>query len=386
MRFLLQAAGSKNLVFTQWWEHEPDTGILKSLIDEFERQNPDIHITLDTRPYTAIREILFRADDSPAGFTAGDILGLDSRWFGEPAVTERLEPLSQYRVGDSDDFDIGTEDPGEEWGIPLVSFMTLLFYNIDLLEEAGFDRPPKNQADFAAAARAVSAGGRRYGFAAALSPEDPRGLYRDILPWIHSSASFADGDSPSRFNPSKITPAFEFLDKLRQEGSLAPGTFTRTGKDLVGEFGAGHAAMIFASMADARPLRDAGFNYGITSVPSRESYTGKPLYTLERGYAGISKNSKYKDEALLFIRFLAGQSAAFSGYWGAVSRNGAAEDPLLAKARDIYSAGEALPEHAGWKTSLFEKVMTEELRLMFDAGQSPQDTAQKIQQRLEAGG
>jgi multiple sugar transport system substrate-binding protein len=392
MRFPLKAAMNKNLVFTQWWEHDADTGILKSLIDEFSGQNPNIRVTLDTRPYTAIRELLFQAGDSPAAANMGDILGLDPRWFGEPAVTERLEPLSRYWNEDSGGVPYGGGDPDEEWGIPLVSFMSPLFYNIDLLEEAGFDRPPKNQADFAAAAAVISAGGGRYGFGIGLSPEDPRGLYRDILPWISYPAPFVDGDSLSRFSAAELTQALEFLDKLRREGSLTPGSFAKTGKDRIGEFGAGRTAMIFASMADAHPLRSAGLRIGVTSVPLRESYTGKPLYTLDRWYAGISQNSKYKDEALLFIRFLAGRSAALSAYWGAVpwdgvSGSGGAEgDPLLSKARDIYNAGEARPEYSGWQTSLFEQVMAEELRRMLESGQSPQDTAANIQQRLEAGG
>jgi multiple sugar transport system substrate-binding protein len=390
MRFILGAAVSRNLVFTQWWEHDADTGILKSLINEFERQNPGIRVTLDTRPYTAIRELLFRAGDSPIAASC-DILGLDPRWFGEPPVTGRLEPLSRYRGGDYGAFPAGEEYPGEEWGVPLVSFITLLFYNIDLLEEAGFDRPPKNHAEFAAAARAVSAGSGRYGFGIALSPDDPRGLYRDILPWVFSSASFADGDSPPRFNAEELTPALELLDKLRREGVLAPESFAKTGKDRIGEFADGRAAMILASTADTRPFRNAGFRIGVTSVPLRESYTGKPLYALDRWYAGVSRNSKYKDDAFLFIRFLAGRGEALSAYWGAVPRNsaedgGAEEDPLLSKALDIYNAGEARKEYAGWKTSLFEKVMTEELRLMLETGQTPQDAAAKIQQRLEAGG
>jgi multiple sugar transport system substrate-binding protein len=378
---------NKNLVFTQWWEHDDDTGILKSLINEFSGQNPNIRITLDTRPYTAIRDILFQAGDSP-----GDILGLDPRWFDEPAVTERLEPLARYRSVDRGGFPAAGEGPGREWGIPLVSFMSPLFYNIDLLEEAGFDRPPKNQADFTAAAAAVSAMGGRYGFGIGLSPEDPHGLYRDILPWIPYPALPEDGDSPSRFGAAELTQALEFLDKLRREGSLAPGSFAKTGKDRVAEFGAGRTAMLFASMLDARPLRGIGFRIGVTSVPRREAYTGKPLYTRDQWYVGISQNSKYKDEALLFIRFLAGQRAALSAYWGAVpwddtsGPGGAEDDPLLSKAHDIYNAGEARPEYSGWQMSLFEQVMTEELRRMLEAGQSPQDTAANIQQRLEADG
>jgi multiple sugar transport system substrate-binding protein len=389
--FPLQDLTGRTLVFIQWWEHSLNTGILEDLIDEFERQNPDIRITLDTRSYTEIRELLTGAGDSAGGQNA-DILGLDPQWLAETAVTERLEPLSRYyKKSEVSGFYTGAETPYGEWGRPLVSFMVPLLYNIDLLAAAGFDRPPKNQADFAAFAKALT-GPDRYGFAIALSPEDPRGLYRDILPWIRSSVSFAGTDGELRFGAAEISAAFNFLNGLQKDGSLAPGSFTKTGKDRVGEFMEGRVAMLIASMADTRPLHDAGFNYGITTIPLRNAYTGKPLYALDQWYMGISRNTRYKEDALLFIDFLAGQAPVLSEHSGSIPWNDntggsyTGEYPLLSKAYDIYYTGETRTEYAeGWKTSLFEKIMTEELRLMLEAGQNPEDTAKNIQRRLEAG-
>jgi multiple sugar transport system substrate-binding protein len=389
MGFPLQGITDKTLVFTQWWEHSLDTGILEGLIDEFEKQNPDIRVTLDTRPYTEIREFLTGTNDSIRGQSA-DILGLDPRWFGEPAVTERLEALSRYykKKENPGGFYTDAETPYGEWGRPLVSFMMPLFYNIDLLEAAGFDRPPKNQADFAAFAKALT-GADRYGFAIALSPEDPQGLYRDILPWMRSSVSFANPDGEGRPGAAEISAVLDFLNGLRKDGSLAPDSFTKTGKDRIGEFMEGRVAMLIASMADARLLRDAGFNCGITTIPLRDAYAGKPLYVLDQWYVGISRNTRYKDEAFLFIGFLAEQASILSEHSGSIPWNSntgnsyTGEYPLLSKAYDIYYTGETRMEYAEkWKTSLFEKVMTEELRLMFEAGRSPEDTAKNIQRRL----
>jgi multiple sugar transport system substrate-binding protein len=392
MDFPLQKFLNRTLVFTQWWEHSLDAGILEGLIDDFERQNPDIRVTLDTRPYAEIRELLTGTGDS-ADARGADILGLDPRWFAEPAVTRRLEPLSRYYRKDesSGGFYAAAEIPYGEWGRPLVSFVMPLFYNIDLLEAAGFDRPPKNQADFAAAAKAVTGAGR-FGFALALSPEDPRGLYRDILPWIRPSLSFADSDREARLDAAEISDALDFLNGLQKDGSLAPGSFTKTGKDRVAEFMEGRVAMLIASMTDARPIRDAGFNCGITTIPLRDAHDGKPLYALDQWYVGISRNTRHKEDALLFINFLAGKAPALSEHSGSIPWNGNTGDtytgeyPLLAKAYEIYYTGESRTEYAeGWKTSLFEKIMTEELRLMLEAGQSPGDTAKNIQLRLEAG-
>jgi multiple sugar transport system substrate-binding protein len=388
MRLSLQGITERTLVFTQWWETSLDTGVLEDLIGEFERQNPDIRVTLDTRSYTEVRGLLTGTDNAADGRTT-DILGLDPLWLGKAAVTERLEPLPRYgkKNESSGGFYTVGEIPYEEWGRPLVSFMMPLFYNIDLLEKAGFDRPPKDQAGFAAFAKAVT-GPDRYGFAIALSPEDPQGLYRDILPWIRSSVSSADWDE-GPFSMAEITAALSLLSGLQKDGSLAPGSFTKTGKDRIREFMAGRIAMLIASMADVRLLRNAGFNCGITAIPLRDAYDGKPLYALDQWYAGISRNSRYKDEALLFIDFLAGQTSVLSEHSGAIPWNStthsyAGEYPLLSKVYDIYYTGETRADHAeGWQSSLFEKVMTEELRLMLEGGRSPEDTAKAIQRRLK---
>jgi multiple sugar transport system substrate-binding protein len=395
-RLSLQGITDRTLVFTQWWEPSLDTGVLEGLIGEFERQNPDIHIMLDTRSYTDVRGLLSGTDNAADG-QAPDILGLDPLWLGETAVTERLEPLPRHykKSESSGNFYAGGEIPYGEWGRPLVSFMMPLLYNVDLLEKAGFDRPPKDQADFTAFAKAVTEADR-YGFAIALSPEDPRGLYRDILPWIRSSVSFADWDGEDQFNTAAIRAALDLLNGLQKNGSLAPGSFTKTGKDRIEEFMAGRVAMLIASMTDSRLLRDAGFNCGITAIPLRDAYSGKPLYALEQWYVGISRDTRYKEEALLFIGFLSEQASVLCGYSGAIPWNSntggyadgsyAGEYPLLSKAYDIYYTGETRTDYVeGWQSSLFETVMTEELRLMLEGSRSPEDTAKAIQRRLEAG-
>jgi multiple sugar transport system substrate-binding protein len=386
----LYDSADRSLVFTQWWEHSLDTGVLEELIREFEEQNPEIHIRLDTRSYTEMLELLAGSGES-GEVEEGDILGLDPQWFGNPAITVRLEPFAGYheKGNASDNSDAGT--PSGEWGRPLVSFMMPLFYNIDLLEAAGFDRPPKNQTDFAVFAKTTTnAAAGHYGFALALSPEDPQGLYRDILSWIRASGAVANWEGEPEFNPPGITGVLKFLNELQKNGSLAPGSFTKTGKERIEEFKAGRIAMLIASMADARRLSGAGFNFGITTIPPPVSYTGKPLYALDHWYAGISRNSRYKEEALAFIGFLAKRASLLAGSSGAIpwnSNTGAAytgEDPLLSKAYDIYHTGETQVEFAeGRNTSLFEKSMTQELRMMFEAGRSPEAAAKALQQRWE---
>ncbi|GHT89842.1 hypothetical protein FACS1894137_19170 [Spirochaetia bacterium] len=123
------------LVFTQWWQDEMDAGTLSALSAEFEALNPGITIQLDKRSYAEILNALRSNGNSPL---KSDILGLDPLWFEELIRQDLLEPLDTY--------DTTAPDQGyAAWGRPLVSFTSHLFYNIELLQSAGFDRPPKNE-------------------------------------------------------------------------------------------------------------------------------------------------------------------------------------------------------------------------------------------------
>jgi multiple sugar transport system substrate-binding protein len=211
-------------------------------------------------------------------------------------------------------------------------------------------------------------------------------LYRDILSWIRASDAAANWDGEPKFNTPGITTALMFLNELQKEGTLAPGSFTKTGKERIEEFRDGRIAMLIASMADARLLRSVGFNCGLTTIPPPASYAGKPLYALDHWYVGISRNSRHKDEALAFIGFLAGRASLLANRAGAIPWNSntgdtyTGTDPLLSKAYDIYHAGETRAEFTeGRNTSHFEKIRTEELRLMFESGHTPEAAAKALQ-------
>jgi multiple sugar transport system substrate-binding protein len=366
-----------------------DGGVLPGIIQEFEIQNPGVSVKLDVRPYLEVRSLFLynTADAEGQPGELPDILGLDPRWLPRLLEKDLLEPIEdassenvQDRTGE------GGTRASAPWALPIASLVCPLFYRTDILEEAGFDRPPKNHAEFTAAARALTdPSSGRYGYALSLGPQDPLGVYRDVFPWLLSSgAALLSGGGPG-FNHASAAEIMYFLKDLSEEGILSPGTFSKTREDRLEDFIAGRLAMMIAPVSDIKTLRASGASFGVTAVPGPVSYIGKPAAGASGWYAGALRTGRHKQEALAFIRFLASKSTEIMEALIAGDSEAPERDPLYFKVRDIYAAAETAEAYLDIPgEAALENALLEELRLMFEAGQSPDETLLGVQKKWEA--
>lgn len=338
-----------------------------ALIQEFEERNPELRIRLATN------------DPGAKNRSGPDIIIFDEDEFNGLS----LSSLNSY---------IHTESGAEQQAIPLVSFMDLLFYNIELLQAAGFDRPPKTRAEFLACAKAVSAAHAAdgnstdsgiYGAALGLSPKDPQALRRDVFSWIWAAGG--ELRQEDAFGGKTVSDVLAFLGQLKSEGALAPGSFEKTGADRLEEFARGKIALMITSARVIPALqKEMGGNFGITVIPGSAGPVSpeKNILGLSGIYAGISADSAHPDEAWGFLIFLAEKSPALSAKLKAVpgslpgpfsaSNAGAAvvdyktDDPLYSKARDIFEASDIAQGFAGQSLSEeFERIARKELNVLF---------------------
>jgi multiple sugar transport system substrate-binding protein len=119
------------------------------LVPLFEDRHPDIHIHVETIPWSAAHEKLLTAY---AGNATPDICQLGNTWIPEFQAIDALIPLdslilSSETVADSAYFS-GIWDTniinGETFGVPWYADTRVLFYRTDILENAGFSTPPEN--------------------------------------------------------------------------------------------------------------------------------------------------------------------------------------------------------------------------------------------------
>jgi multiple sugar transport system substrate-binding protein len=380
------------LIFTQWWEAELEEGTLLALAEEFEALHPGVTVRLDTRPYA---EILSALQSPGEGAPAPDLVGLDPLWFEELVRQDLLEELDPWESTENLPMEPpeGPDWEYEKWGRHLISFINPLYYNIALLQEAGFDRPPKSRAEMLSYARSVTnADAGRYALTMAIGPENPLGIYRDVFPWLRAFSPLAFRKSPPDFSTRSFAGALGFLQELRQEGCIAPEIFTKTEAEKQEDFVQGRAAMMITSVANIDLLRQRMGEgaFGITVIPGDSSFEGKPVLGLTSWRLGIPRSAARKDEAGAFLSFLlergpliAEKAHAVPGSLGR-AMDFSAGDPLYAKAYDMYTAGETVQEFSGiGGADKLQALIRGQLYALFEQGQTPEETAKQLQQQRE---
>jgi multiple sugar transport system substrate-binding protein len=294
--------------------------IVDALIQEFEEQHPNLRIQLT-------------GQDTSVTADGVDIVFFDDNAFDEP------EQLSVHAVS------------------PLVSFMDIFFYNIDILQAADCDRPPKTRAEFLTTARAVA---KKYPpvpwqetiFAFTLGLSDQAALRRDIYPWIWADGGeiYSPGTDGTVTLSRTALNTISFLGQMDREGLIAPQSFEKTGAQRLEEFAKGKVAMITASARSITFLRQnaPNINFGITTVPA--TTLGRSRLGLSGIYAGVNYNSALPEEAGIFLDFIAGKSQILAEALGAVPGSFPSafpgeyivKDALYSKAWDIFEAAEII--------------------------------------------
>ena len=351
-----------NLSLSPRFEELFGSEITETLLAEFKERYPDLRLQI--------------TDVSP------DILIFDDGEFSAFAAEGVLAKIDVY----DEEHPLPVTD---QIAVPLVSFMDMLFYNIDILSAAGFDRPPKTRDEFTACAAAVSTGNA--GAALSLSSDDRQALSRDVFSWIWAAGGNID---PAEISNRAFIADINFFGVLNRNKVLAPRVFDTTGDQRLEEFADGRIAMMIAStraipFLRAR-MRDGAF--GITTVPSTGG-GGKYSVCLSRIYAGINANCEYPEEARNFLLFLAEKSpllcAELKAVPGKVSDlipgDYVRDDPFYSKAWDIFEASQIVQGFSGKPGAQeYESAFLEELRIYFESDRSAQDTAAAIGRRWTA--
>ena len=346
------------IVFTQWWEEDTENGCLQSLADEFESLHDGIKVTINYMPYEEMKEKFFEPaiSDGSDGERAPDICALDPLWVPEQTKA------------------------------PLVSFINVLFYNVDILKEAGFSRPPKTRGEFLEYARTITGKDENCrGLAMGLYSQ--RGVYDDVYPWIYSAGARLTGDKKPAANSRRIIECLTFLTALYNENLITQDALSADSEKKLENFVSGRAAFMIAPSSDIERVRklmgDEAFS--VSAVPPPDNYAGKFYYAGAGWTTGINPASARREEAGLFADFLAEKAAFLSEAARAIPGNGAPppRDPFYSKVWDIAIAGEYAPDFTGLPWNEMESIFRKELTSLFAGTTTPAETAGAIQKEWE---
>jgi len=382
------------IVFTQWWQDDLEKNTLEELVKEFESLHEGINVVINTESYEELRQELFNPNritspedsNSQEAEKPADVIALDPLWVPELLKNEIIED---------------TQDSNRT--APLLSFIDIFYYNVDLLKAANFTRPPKDRSEFLSYAKALTNRDEDR-WALTMGGNSSRGIYDDVFPWIWSSGAQVITDGSPTVNSRAVTDTLSFLASLNKEGVIVPGALTADTNKKLEDFISGRAAFMIAPANYIKTIREqlGDKNFGVSTIPSPDNFSGKSYYATMGWTLGISSTSPHKDEARLFVDFLTDKAPYLSEKAKAISGNSSpypGPDPLYSKVWDIAIAGESSQDFTGeeaqdtsLKTSTpgqitglpwteMGKIFQEELLNLFSEKTTPAEAASAIQKK-----
>ena len=366
---LINQAGNKKIgqtpapsvVFIQWWQDNLEKDTLQILVKEFESLHGDIKIVIKDSSYEDLHNDLF--NPSPDSFE-DDILALDPLWVPE---------LLKMGIIEQDNEAL------------LLSFINVLFYNVEILKDAEFSRPPKNRTEFTGCLRAVTDREKKL-WGLTIDRNSSRGIYDDVFPWIWSSGAQLIKDGIPALTSRQVVDSLSYLASLNREGFIVPDSLN--GNKLE-DFISGRAAFMIAPVNYIKPVRERMGEdaFDVSSVPTPDNYAGRTFFASASWTVGINSSSAHREEARLFVDFLAEKSSLLSEKARAIPGDGSQSsdpDPIYSKVWDITIAAEAAQDFTGTEArspalaagsglpwTELEEIFREELKSLFEERSSP---------------
>lgn len=346
--------GRKTIRFVHSMAEEGLNDVLRELAGEYEQLHPDVEIVVQSIPK---RAYLQWVNVQLLGQTAPDIIETLNRaeqmW--EMLATRYFLPLTQY-VNEPNPYNAQNDLADTIWrntyidgmnggywfhlmeyySVPMTTDLSRMFYNKELMREiTGSDQPPKNfqqwmvlcdkvnqyaaetQKPLVPIATANYGGNDMYGFFGRYFPTMTAGMIDDYdrgYTAIPDATFILFGLYKDSFTlqNQRFKTAFELIREIAE--NFQPGFQSALPSQARFLFVQNKALMIKGSVRDLRIFKEScNFEIGVFDFPLPEKdnpkygkYIEGPIFEPPTGrfHFGVTKQSKHKQEAVDFLRFL----------------------------------------------------------------------------------
>lgn len=244
------------------------------------------------------------------GGSKDDVVYIDNPWCAEFATNGIIVPIDEYMTDELTasliSFDHLKYD-GHVWGLPSLNEGKWLFYNAEMLAEAGFDAPPSTWEEMESMTqKMVSDGIAKYGITwAGLQAE---GMVCDFTHLLNVfGGSWVDENGDFTFNSKEAVDALSFYCNTYQNGTADPASITYNDGEAINPFLAGDVpfavcwSFLWSTANDATQSQVAG-KVDVARVPGTAKVTSSSC-SGSSGY-GVLANSDAKEWAFKFIEML----------------------------------------------------------------------------------
>lgn len=314
---------------TFWTGHsEPDLSSLKTIVENFNAENPEIHVTLVQIPPTPNPETdVTRLMTAVRGGSGPDVYMLDRFIVAQRAADGLLQDLTPYMGGEDmlgNYLEFARDEAmfgGLPYALPFDTDARALFYNVDMLEAAGVD------ASELEAANGPITLARLQEIAAMVDRKNDRGNYDKMgfIPWFEQGWHYTYGfdfggdfydEASCQVTPTdeNVVAAFQFIYDYAaaagpQEVQAFRQAFTRP--DLPPQqnpFVSQQLAMMITGdwMLGNMERYAPDVNYGVTYIPAAEE--GSESVTWAGGWSMVMpQGAKEPEAAFEFMKYIAGE-------------------------------------------------------------------------------
>ena len=311
--------GSDGKVKLTFWDENagPDrTPIWEELIDNFEKDNPDIEVEYVGLPKDDAKS---KIDAAIAAKDTPDVASLQTSWLPEFSVRDTLLPLDDY-FDQSDlngkinegaiDFNKEIVNDGKLYGIPYTQNLDILWLREDLFKEKELEAPTTWD-DFFSDVKELTTDDT-YGYTIRGGAGGSLQLQR--LMYAYSGITdYVDEDGKATVNDPKHVEFLKQYFDLYQENT-PKSDITNGYKEMVAGFDTGKVAILHHNIGSFGEHNKSLEEDQFEAAPLPKSVDGK--YVAEGGNTiGISifNNTKHPEEAFKLVEYL--NNAASQSKW-----------------------------------------------------------------------
>jgi len=290
------------------------TDQMDAVAKEFMDANPNIKVEMEYINYDSLHDKFTTAmATNPPPY---DVVMVDVIWYDEfvkagylADVTSKITPDMKKNIFPSA-WNVVTRND-KVYGMPWLLDTKYLYYNMDILKQAGFDAPPKTWEELETQAKAIKDKGL-VEYPIVWSWAQAEAAICDFTALVYANGGqFVDKAGKPAFNDAKGVAALDWMVKTIDEGITNPASISDLEEDVRGVFSSGKAAfavnwLYMYDMANNNEKESqVNGKVGITTMPVFAANKDAKSASVD-GSSGFSvvANSPNIDAAFEYVKFL----------------------------------------------------------------------------------
>jgi len=374
-----------------YWD-DKQTDFLEETIEAFNEENPDVEVVLEITPYA---EYFTKLDAAATGGGLPDVFWMNGPNLIKYAENDMLESLSDHISEEGLDLSpypdalvdlYNYED--NQYALPKDFDTNALWYNKELFDEAGVPYPDENWEwdDLVDAAKKITNPDEDvYGIAAYM--QSGQASFWNLI-FSNDGYVISDDKTKSGFDDPNTIEALQLYHDLIHVHEVSPThaqVESTSGTEL---FESGKVAMIIHASYYTPMFKEHDYLKDVADVAPIPKMSGRSNVIHGLGNV-ISSQSKEKDAAWEFVKFLASEEAQLiQAEGGLISTYEGTQDAWLESAPQfnlevfLEAADYAEPYPVSKDVNAWHSIMLEEIAKAWDGQQTVEEASLKIAEEM----